>query len=298
MSAEEASKPRKVYGLLVAGLLSVSASPILVRFAGEAPAITVASWRTIFALLMLLPFAWPRVKPELKALTRRDLGLIVAAGVMLGVHFITWTESLYHTSVASATVLVSTSPIFMAVLGLLLLKERLRVQTVVAIVVAFVGCVIIAMSGGGAAGFPRPWLGNTLALAAALSVTGYLLVGRVVRQHVSWLAYVFPLYAVVMCTVLGVALVQGVQLFGYPAQVYICCALIALGPQLIGHGSFNYALKYFSAAWLGLLSLIEPVLASIAAFFLFGEQPVLLAIGGMVLVLVAVSGVFIAAMRA
>ncbi len=280
--------------MLAVGLLSFALSPILVRFAvqveGEAPGLTIAAWRTLFASVMLAPVALPMIGSELRCFGRRDWVLIGAAGALLGLHFVAWIESLYYTSVASASVLVTTAPIFLAVLGFFFLKEKLSGRVVAAIVVAVVGAALLGLGDTGAAGpSPRPLLGNGLALTASLLVSVYLLIGRVVRQKTSWLAYVFPLYVVAGLTVFVIALVRQAPLFGFSAGFYGLCALMALGPQLLGHGSFNYALRYFKAALLGLLGLSEPVGASIMAFFFFGEVPGPLAIAGMLLVLVAVS---------
>lgn len=284
------ARPVAVYPILAAGLACFAVSPILVRLANEAPGLAIATWRTAIAVAMLTPFALPRIGAEVRAFARRDWALIGVAGVLLGLHFVTWIESLYHTSVASASVLVSTSPIFIAVLGFVFLRERLARRVVVALVLAVAGAAFIGWGDvGSTVGGGRPLLGNSLALGAALVVSVYMLIGRVVRQGTSWMAYVYPLYVVVALTVAVLALGRGVPLWGFSAGFYGLCALMALGPQLLGHGSFNYALRYFPAALLGLLSLIEPVGASVIAFFLFGEVPGPLAFAGMALVLGSVT---------
>ena len=286
------ARPFRVYPILGLGLLAFTASPILVRFADAAPGLTLAVWRTVFAVIVLAPFALPKIGPELRRMSRREWGLIGVSGVLLGLHFITWIESLYHTTVASASVLVTTSPIFMAVLGFFFLGERVSVRVVVAIGMGVLGAALIGVGDvGGVAS--NPLWGNSLALTAAVFVSVYLLIGRVVRQRYSWLAYVFPLYTLVALTTLGVALALGVPLFGYGWEIYGLCVLMAVGPSITGHGSFNYAVRYFPVALLGLLGLLEPVGASLAAYVFFGEVPPGVAVAGMALVLVGVT----AAMR-
>ena len=282
-------RPLLVYIALVLGVISFAFSPILVRWADDAPGVAIAVWRTSLAVLFLAPVAWRRIRTEVQAFDWRDVGLIIGAGVFLGLHFIAWIESLYHTTVASASVLVTTSPLFLVVLGYWFLGERLTRIAVIAIVVAVAGAATIAIGDAQAviAGTNPLW-GNGLALGASLLVSFYLLIGRVVRQQVSWLAYVFPLYAVAALTTVVAAFVQGVPLFGYWLGFYGLCALMAIGPQILGHGSFNYALQYFPAALVGLLALLEPVGSSILAYFIFGEQPPPLALAGMLVVLVAV----------
>lgn len=287
---EEFTRPKSVYWALFFGLVSFSFSPILVRLASEGPGMAIATWRTVIAVAVLAPFALARSRGEIAAFTRRDLVLIGTAGVLLGFHFVSWIESLYHTTVASASILVTTSPIFLAILGYLFLKERLSMPVTVAILLAVFGAALLGLGDAGAsATADAPLLGNSLALTASLLFSIYLLFGRVVRRKTSWLAYVFPLYAVTALTVLVTALIVGTPLGGYSPTFYILCAAMALGPQVLGHGSFNFAIRYFPAAMLGLISLVEPVGASIMAYFLFGEMPTPLSLAGMIVVLAAVS---------
>lgn len=288
--------PRRVWLALALGLASISISAILVRYGTSAPGLALAMWRTTFAALLLAPIALPRIGPDLRRFTRRDWGLILASGVFLGFHFIAWIESLYHTSVASASVLVTTSPLFIAVLGYVILRERLPLRTVLAIIVAVAGAVLIGVGDAGDEAFPNAFFGNSLALVASLLVSGYLLIGRAVRQRVSFLAYLFPLYTTAALTILAAALVSGIDLT-QPWPILGLCLAMAVFPQLIGHGSFNYAVKFLPAALLGLLSLLEPIIGSGLAYVLFGEMPGPLALVGMVVVLASIAVVFVPRLR-
>jgi len=278
--------PPRVYVVLTLGVLSFAFAPILVRWAGDVPALAIAVWRTVTAAAVLLPAAAVRIGPEVRRFTYRDVGLIAVAGIFLGLHFIAWIESLSHTTVASASVLVTTSPLLLAILGYLILDERLSTTTVAAIGAAVGGAVLIGWADAGKVDLGRGALvGNSLAFGGAVLVSVYLLIGRVVRQQVSWLAYVTPLYSVAALTALLAALVKGTPLLGYSWTMYGLCAGLALGPQVLGHGSFNYALQYVPAAIVGLLALLEPVGASILAYIFFGEVPPFTSIFGMVVVM-------------
>ncbi len=283
--------PPRVYVLLTLGVLSFTLAPILVRWAGDVPGIAIAVWRTVTAAGVLVPAACARrIDGEMRRFSGWDVLLILVSGVCLGLHFIAWIESLYHTTVASASVFVTSSPIILAGLGYLILGERLSVGTVGAIFVAVFGAAVIGWADAGTVmlGQGAMW-GNALALGAAVLVSLYLLIGRMVRQKVSWLAYVTPLYSVAAGTALVAAWGKGVPLLGYSWEFYGLSAGLALGPQVLGHGSFNYALQYVSAAIVGMLALLEPVGASILAFFLFGEVPPPASLLGMVVVLAAVA---------
>ena len=288
---EREHRPGYVYVVLVAGLLSISVSAILIRWASEAPGETLAVWRTLFAAAMLAPFAVFKSRKEIASFTMREGILITIAGIFLGLHFVTWISSLFFTSVASASVLVSLSPIFLALAGLLFLNERPTRAEVWAIIIATLGTILLGYSDMNAhehAG-SNPLLGNTFALSAALLVTVYLLIGRVIRQSRSWLAYVAPLYVVTAMTTFVVAWMRDVPLLGFDWEVYALCMAMAVVPQLMGHGALNFVVRYFPAATIGLASLFEPIGASLLAFVFFSEVPTLLGIGAMAVILLSVS---------
>ncbi|MFO8100362.1 MAG: DMT family transporter [Salinibacter sp.] len=282
-------RPFRVYVALTCGVLSFAAAPILVRLAGDVPGLAIAVWRTVLAAAVLLPPA-VSVRSEIRRFEGRDLALIVAAGVFLGLHFIVWIESLYHTTVASASVFVTSSPVILAALGYLLLGEQLSRATVGGILGAVAGAALIGWSDAGTVdlGGGALW-GNSLALLGAVLVSLYLLIGRVVRQKVSWLAYLTPLYVTAAVTALVFPAAPGVPLVGYSWTFYGLCAGLALGPQLLGHGSFNYALQYIPAAIVGMLALLEPVGASLLAYALFGEVPPVGSVIGMLTVMTGVA---------
>ncbi|MDX1430270.1 MAG: EamA family transporter, partial [Rhodothermales bacterium] len=85
------------------GLISFALSQILIRLATDAPGLTIAVWRTVFAVAMLAPFTVGRIGREVREFSGRDIRLIVASGILLSMHFVLWIESLYHTSVAAAS---------------------------------------------------------------------------------------------------------------------------------------------------------------------------------------------------
>ncbi|MFN3596700.1 MAG: DMT family transporter [Rubricoccaceae bacterium] len=280
--------------LLGLGLLAFGSSAILVRFASAAPGATLVVWRTAFVVLVLAPLAFARCRDEWRALGQRDWVLIGLSGSLLGVHFLAYVESLYLTSVASASVLVTLSPLFIAVLGFVVLGERLTRRTAAAVGAGVTGAAMIGLADAAEGAFANPALGNALALGAAFVVSVYLLIGRVVRQRVSFLAYFFPLNAFAAGVAALIALGRGAEL-AQPTPILLLCLAMALGPGLLGHGAFNYAVRFVPTAVLGLLTLAEPLLASALALVLFGEVPPPLALAGMGVVLASIATVFLRA---
>lgn len=282
--------PATIWVMVGVGLVAFGSSPVLIRLAGDAPALALAAWRTSVVSLALAPFALTQSRAELAALTRRDLALVLGAGVLLGLHFMSWIVSVQLTSIASAAVLVTVSPVFIAVLGAVFLAERPSMRTAVAIAVAVVGAAMIGLSERGQGAYPNPALGNALALGAAGLISVYLLIGRSVRQRMGFVAYFWSLNVAAAVTCLVGCWVADVSL-ALPLPVAALAVAMGLGPGLLGHGSFVGALKYLPAALLGLLSLAEPILASLIAWGWFGEVPPPVALAGMAVVLAAISAV-------
>ncbi len=217
---------------------------------------------------MLLPPALVRRDPFPKG---SALYAGIASGVALGAHFGFWISSLDYTSVAASVVLVSTQPVFVASLAYLLFGERTTPLSFLGIVIAIAGTAVIAFdrSIGSAA-----VLGNVLALVGAVTVGVYVLIGRSSRTGgVGVLPYSVVVYSAAAVTLLPAALALGVPLWGYSGQTWFWLAAITLGPQLMGHTVFNWALRYVQASIISGTILAEPVVAAVLAWLVLSERP-------------------------
>lgn len=278
----------KVFLALAAGLAAFGFAPILVRTTPETSPLVLASYRTLFAVLMLLPY-WLYKKSKAGTSVNRERLLIALAGLCLGLHFICWIASLYYTSVASASVLVTIHPVILIMVERLWLKRSFVRTTWIGVFLAFAGSVILGISDSQIEqDFANPLLGNALALTAALIFVVYLLIGQNIRQHREWVDYVFPVYFFAAATCVGLTLIFGYDLLDISTVGVLAGAGLAFGPQILGHGSMNYAVKYVSPTLLSTLILIEPLFASILAFFLFDELPPLFSIVAMTVILAGV----------
>jgi len=256
------------YVALVLGLLVVPWAAILIRLAA-APALVTGAYRLALASLILTPLALWRNSTEMAQLTRRDWLLLAASGVCLGLHFATWISSLSYTSVASSVVLVTTSPFFVGLGARFLLRERVPAVMFVGAALAVVGGALIGWGDVAVSG--RALWGDVLALAGALAASVYYLIGRSLRQHMSLLAYVTPVYWVAALVLTGAALSARQKLVGYSTPVYLLFLLLALGPQVVGHSSLNWALRYLSSTFVTATVLAEPIGSTILAYWLLRE---------------------------
>jgi drug/metabolite transporter (DMT)-like permease len=288
------------YALIVA-IISVSTASIFIRFAQQdAPSIVIAAVRLTFACILLAPVAIFRYRSELLSLTRCDLLLGLLAGLFLALHFATWITSLEYTSIASSVVLVSTGPLWVALLSPFLLREPLSKIVFWGLVLSMVGGTIISISDSCTwqAGLVCPsfstilqgrsMLGNLLALSGALTVSGYLLIGRRLRSRLSLVPYIFVVYCMAAFILILIMLFSRQTPFGYSRNTYTWLFLLALIPQIIGHSTFNWTLRYLPATLVAVATLGEPVGSSILAFLIFHEEPGIIKAGGAILILIGI----------
>ncbi len=127
-----------------------------------------------------------------------------------------------------------------------------------------------------------------LARAGAVTVSGYLLIGRRLRKQLSLLAYIGLVYTTAAVVLLALALAMGANLLGYSLTGYVLIALLAAGPQLIGHTSYNWALKYVSATFVTVTLLAEPIGATLLAIPILAQVPAPIKLIGGALILVGI----------
>jgi drug/metabolite transporter (DMT)-like permease len=148
------------------------------------------------------------------------------------------------------------------------------------------------MSDSGTAAATNPLLGDLLALAGAMMAAGYIIIGRRLRVNITLLGYTFLVYGMAAVVLAAIMFGSGLSPFGYPSKVYVWFVLLALIPQLLGHSSFNWALRYLSAAYVSTMLLGEPIGSTVLAYFLLQETPGVLKIFGAILIL---GGIYVVA---
>jgi drug/metabolite transporter (DMT)-like permease len=265
---------------LVVGVVAVSWAAILVRLA-DAPPLAIAFWRLALATIMLaLPALWfSRRSPS----ESRPL-LVIAAGLLLAIHFALWIGSLFLTSVASSVLLVSTQPMFAALATGPLLGEKTSRRTFVAIGFTLAGAVILAAGDVSATGGSKVLLGDAMALAAAGAAALYLVLGRRARSGGPLSVYLFKVNSVAALALLLVCMVARTQLIGFTARTWLTLTAMAAGPHLTGHGLLNYSVRFLPATTVNIALAGEPLLSTVYAVILLAEWPVLGFYGGALLI--------------
>lgn len=279
--------------LMGIAILAVSTSGPLMA-ATAAPALAIAFWRNAMASGLLLPVVLTRCRSELLGLDRRERRLALLAGLLLALHFATWIPALDYTSVASATALVATQPVWAALIS------RARGAPVsravwIGIGVAMSGVLLLAGVDLQTSG--RALVGDLLALAGGVLAAAYVVAGSEVRRSVSTTTYTFLCYSTTALLLLVTCLAGRQALGGYDGETWLKLVAITLGAQLLGHSLFNRVLRSVSATVVSMAVLLEiPGAALIAAVFL-GQTPPLLAIPAAVLLIAGLALVIRAGSR-
>jgi drug/metabolite transporter (DMT)-like permease len=277
------------YLVLAAGVAAISSAAILISLARAegVPALSIAALRLCLACVVVVPVALARAGREILGLARRDLVLCIASGLLLAAHFASWTSSFDHTSVMSSVVFVSTNPVFVGIASALVFRERLGSWTIAGIIIAAAGGAAVGILDLGQAG-GTSLRGDLLALAGAVCGSGYILLGRSARRRVSLTAYVGVVYAVAAVALLGLAAAARAPLAGFSSRGWLWVALLAVGPQLVGHTSYNWALKYVTATFITVTLLSEPIGATLLAIPILSQVPSPARAAGGVLILAGI----------
>jgi drug/metabolite transporter (DMT)-like permease len=275
------------YAVLATGVLAVSSASILIRYAqaqgmGE---LAIAAYRLLFAALLLMPFAVTAGVTALRRFSRAELVRIAAAGSCLAIHFAAWISSLAYTSVASSVALVTSHPLWVALVAYLVFRDRPGRLTLLGIGLTLVGAAIIMWSDQSGGIGSAPLVGNLLAIIGAVSIAVYILLARSMRLAIGTLGYVWVVYAIAaVLLVLGAA--GAGRLFTGLSVVGLSFVLsMAVGPQLIGHTAINYAARHLQPTMVSVAILGEPVLSAAFAWVLFGESVAPLQMAGFALTL-------------
>ena len=276
-----------LYFTLAVATFAVSWAAILIKLADASP-LPIAFYRMALSSLLLAIPAIPKVRETYRMLNARQVWLLVASGVVLGLHFAFWVTSLFYTTISNSTILVATQPIFILVMEAVFFKDKIPSRSIIGMGVAIVGMAII--SGGDFKLGKEYIIGDLLALAGAFCAGTYLLIGRHLRAKIDTLGYIFPVYSIAAMTLLTCSLFYGENLTSFPLKTWGLFLLLAIVPTIMGHSLYNWLLKYVPAHKVATTILGEPIGATLLAIVFFNQIPGWWTIGGGILIL---SGIFI-----
>ncbi len=268
------------------GLLAMSFAAIFIRLSRNASlssdvtfGVVIAAGRILVAALLATPFGIQTLVQEQKTIEPRAfqkaIWLSIFAGIALAGHFTFWIVSLGLTSIAASTAIVTSNPLWLSLYAWLVLKQKPSQMVIVGLLVTFAGGILIGIGDATSTGaFQNPLLGDGLALLGAFAGAAYYLLGRN-SQHLglSLRTYAGIAYGTAAVVLAPIPFLFGLQPFEYPLETYFWILLLGLIPQLIGHTSVNWAVKYLNPAVVASVVLLEPIGSAVGAIFLFKEIP-------------------------
>lgn len=267
------------------GVFAISTGAIFARLA-DAPALVIAAYRTGLATLFLAPFTAAGTVREARRLTRGDLLTVLMSGCFLALHFATWISSLFYTSVASSVVIVNAIPLWTGLLSPLTTGESFTSRLKKGLLMALPGGLIIGwgdFSQGGA-----PLWGDFLALLGSFFAALYILAGKKVRPRMSLPSYITLNYGTAALVLWAIVLAGGMSPTGYSPLTWLAFILMALIPQILGHSSYNWALRWLSSGTVALCLLGEPIGSAILAALFLGEGVSFMKVAGGALILAGI----------
>lgn len=268
---------------VLAGTFFTSLSSIIIRFS-EAPALVISAYRMLFTSLMLLIPVLIYNRNEFKNISKKEYILCTVSGIFLALHFASWISSIKMTTIANSTILVSCSPIFVALANYIITKEKLNKKMFAGILMSLTGTIIIALGSSGATA-NNVMLGNLLAFLGAVFVAVYLVIGGIVRKNLNALVYVFIVYTVSTIVLFIMCITSKTPIYPYALKEFMLFIALAFFCSILGHTVYNYMVKYVSSTLISVSTLSEPVFASTLAMLIFKEIPSLYTlIGGIIII--------------
>ncbi|NLK08451.1 MAG: DMT family transporter [Firmicutes bacterium] len=266
------------------GAFCTSFAATFIIASGE-PAFVTAFYRLFFAVVFIFPVVAVRGWRQFKAIQKSHLRWCLLIGVFFGLHLVTYIASLDYTSVASAGAFASLQPVFVAVGASIFLQEKVGLKVKLGIALAVVGGLVV---GGGdlLAVTKTAFFGDLLALLCALMISLYFVTGRALRQHLDLLPYLLVVYTSSMMVVAVLSFAFGIPLTIASPKSLACLLGLGLISTALGHGIFNWGLKYVKASTVSLVMLASPVAETVWVYFFLGQVPAMTAIIGGIIVII------------
>jgi drug/metabolite transporter (DMT)-like permease len=265
---------------------------ILIRLAQDEgiPSLFIGVFRLTLAALLLTPLVMRKYRPQIRQLNRADWMHVSTSGILLALLFATAAFALEHTTVLITSVLFAINPLWIALMEIFLLKAPMRQTIWLGIALTLAGSVIIAFFGNNGQSLGQnPMLGAALALVGSLAVSLYAIVGRKVRHRIPLVLYMWLVFVIGAAVAMLCLLFTGTLVTGYSPRAYLWLLLITVGPQIVSHSCFNYALRHLPATYCSIFGQLEVLFSAAIAFLVFSEIPGIWQYPGSLAILIGVT---------
>ena len=208
------------------------------------------------------------IKKPQRLISLNNRSRILFAGFFLGMHFALFFVGVRSTSVASATLLANTGPIFTSLLSRLS-GQRVSRSVVFGLFISVFGIIIVQWSGFGAEG--NNYWGNLFSLLSGFCIAMTYMFASKIRKDTENILYGRSVFFVAAVTILLVTILSGDSIFSFNKGDIVWFVFLGIVPSILGHNMLNYCIKYLSPTAVASIPLGEPIIASAFCYFLFFE---------------------------
>lgn len=276
----------RVFYILQGGLAGFffGTSAIFIRYLPYMDSFMIGFYRLVIASLILTFFGVFFLREDLlKTFKIGGLRLIVL-GFVIGLHFITYIDSVKNTTVMNATVITNTTPVFAIILSIIFYKHAPSLKSIMGIISSTIGIIVIFST---SLTFTSSVIGDFEALLSAIFWAVYLIYGKSLRGIAN------PFATMILVYVSSSLLLYIFGFFFGSPRLFTLNELppilgLAILPTTLGHTLSFSSLKGLQPYQTAILSLLEPVVSTSLAIPLFGEIPTATAVAGSILVFIGI----------
>ncbi|MCH2264019.1 MAG: DMT family transporter [SAR86 cluster bacterium] len=256
---------------LFVGAALLGASAIFVRISETSPSLT-AFYRAFLALPFL--FIWvlrsKHDQPIKNYLSKDNLVILFLAGVFFGSDMAIWNWAISFTSVAHATLMANTAPIFVTLVSFFFLRQKIESSFFRALILAFAGVSIVILAGSGSDS--TRLLGDSLGLIAAIFYAAYILVIKKLTDTVPPAHTLFFATLFTAVFLFPIGLLESESFFPSSQKGWIILLAYAVISQALAQGLITFGISRLSAHLSSLILLVQPVAAAIYGWLLLSES--------------------------
>jgi drug/metabolite transporter (DMT)-like permease len=285
--ADHSGQGKAALAALTGGAL-LGLSPIAMRLSELGPHGSNV-WRFLLALPILA--VWAAVARPIPS--AGQTGWILFGGVLFGIEVSLWAAALELTTVTNATLLANLTPVFAALFGWFLFRERLRLAVIAGVATSLAGAVLLALARAQAAAGPTGnpetgWIGDALGLSAAVGYAGYLLILRMLGKDMNVGAVMFWATLSSLAVALTLALIFREPLWPQTLNGWLILVGLGLVVQVGGQGLVAYGVGRLPIVASTVLLWMQPLVAAALSWLLFSEALGPVALAGAALILAGI----------
>jgi len=264
---------------VIAGVFFGTAA-IFIRFEQGFDTFSIVFWRLLIGCLALALLALVFRRAFQPRLMKQNLKELLILSLFLALHFLLFTAAVKDTTILNATILVNTAPVFSMFVSSFVYRLRPSRIALFGLLVSFVGIMVIAYAETtgvkSASESVSPNLrGDLEAVLAAVVEAFYLNYGRKVRNQMSVLSTMLPIYGfiAVFVGIAGVSFGNAVSPFPFTLQSVLPLIGLGLLPTALAHTLYFSSLSNLKSFETSTLALLEPIGATILGIAIFQEIP-------------------------